>query len=305
MKSQNLCAISARTSVTLALFVVMTIGVCTSPVLAGSILISNTAVRDTWTNSLPSPITGDLSPDKFMLNSDRAVEITPFLQVLHPDPLTMQTGAGEGLAVANASSSPAGFHDLSSVIFEATFGSGLIVKDSVVGLVTNYSDTGDDALDWGTKPSNRDAYYGFKFGTTGNVTPEDNGFSIVKRLGNGTETILFQDTSVGLERLSVYDFKMARDGVTGAISVSIVNTASGFFGAEPGTGHVISHTVYDDTLGPGAIGIYQENIADGQWDNLLVVPEPNAMALGCMGCLGLLIFCGLRYRRQVAVHTLL
>ena len=292
MRIQNLCAMSARSICTLALFVVLTLAVCTSPVSAVLTSFSNTDVRDTWTNPLPDPVTGDLSPDRFMLNSDRVVPITPFLQVLHPDPLTMQTGAGEGMAVANAGSTPAGLHNLSDVNFGATFGTGLIVKDSVAGLVTNFVDSGNSP------------HYRFQLSSVENVTPEDRGFTIVKRLATGVESVLFQDTSVGLDPLSVYDFKMARNSVSGAISVSIVNAAKGFFGADPGTGFVISHTVFDGMLGPGAIGIFQNNIADGQWDRFLV-PEPNAMALGGMGCLGLLVFYGLRHRRQVEVHTLL
>ncbi len=296
MRIQNLCATIARYFSTHALLFLLILAVSTNSVFGASFSVANTDIRDTWTNPLPEPITDDLSPDAFMLNSDRVVPIFGPFQMLQPDPLTMQTGRGEGLAVTTETSTPAGFHDVENIHFEATFGVGHVVRSSVVGLVTNYVNSGSDHL--------LHPHYRFQFGTTDNANTEDRGFSIVKHSGTGSETVLFHDPSVGLDPFSVYDFKMARNGVTGEISVDINNVATGFFGAGPGTGHVASATVFDGMLGPGAVGLFQQNVLDGQWDNI-VVPEPNAMALAGMGCLGLLVFYGLRQRRQVAVDALL
>ena len=120
------------------LFIAVLVLLSASPVVAAPISISNATIRDTWTNSLPDPITNDLSPDKFMLNSDRASQIFPsaFL-VLPPNPLTMDTGRGEGLI---ASTQPGDVTFDKELRFGVTAGTGITLSKSVIGLVWNFID---------------------------------------------------------------------------------------------------------------------------------------------------------------------
>lgn len=297
MRNQNLCAISVRTVAMFALLVVLMLAI-TSSAFAGKVIIPNDCIRDNLV-SLPEPISDDTNPDQFMLNSDRAFPVFGPFQVVHHDPLTMDISRGEGLIIASNLCDGGDDMDLSdvdSVLWEATFGAGHIVNDSVVGLVTNYVDNGGSHLGH--------THYRMQFGSVNNATASDRGFSIVKHTATGQEVVLASNPNVGLEPFNVYDFEMRRNGTTGDISVSIVNAASGFYGNGPGVGEIINETVNDTSLAGGAIGLFQSNMIDGQWDNLMV-PEPNAMALAGMGCLGLFVFYGMRQRRQVAVHTLL
>ena len=106
MRHQNIRAKSAHAisapPVFVALAALLLIVVCASQGFATAIPISNTEIRDTWTNSLPAPVYNDPNPDKFLLNSDRQHRILdPPFQVLFPDPLTMNIGRGEGLIAAN------------------------------------------------------------------------------------------------------------------------------------------------------------------------------------------------------------
>ena len=99
---------------------------------------------------------------------------------------------------------------------------------------------------------------------------------------------------VSIEEFAAYDFSLTRIG--NQVTASVYNIANGFYGADPGTGLVISQTVTENMLGPGAVGIFQDNAIGGHW-SMLMVPEPNTMALAGMGCLGIVVFFGLRQRR--------
>ncbi|MBI84893.1 MAG: hypothetical protein CMJ81_16995 [Planctomycetaceae bacterium] len=274
------------------LFISIFVLLSASQVVAAPISISNTTIRDTWTNSLPDPITNDLNPDKFMLNSDRAVQIFPsaFL-VLPPDPLTMDTGRGEGLI---ASTQPDGITFDKELRFGVTAGTGITLSTSVIGLVWNFIDPSINA---------NSPHYRFQLGTVTNVASEDQGFVIAKRDGNGMETILFQDNSIGLDPLSVYNFGVDRDPINpDDMTVSIVKVSGP---GEP-AGQLVLATATDSGsgLGGGAVGLYADNTFDNQWQDIQV-PEPNTVALAGMGIMGLMIFLGTRFRRQLTVHAVL
>ena len=292
------CAQRARFSLLYFVVGMLMLAVCTGQALAGAIMISNTEIRDTWTNSLPDPVNNTF-PDIFVRNAtpdppDRFAQIPPFRTVLGGPPediLTMKNGRGEGTVVANAGSSPGGLHNiaLSNLVWQATFGSALLQKNSIVGLVWNYLDVGGDSL--------LNSHYRFQFGKTANTTPGgiDKGFSVWKRDALGAETILFQDENINLDKLSVYDFAVS--GVDAdTMHVKIVKVSG------PGTpAGILFDMDVDDfagaPLGPGAVGLYHEDIIDGQWNNIMV-PEPSAIVLAGMGVLGLLVFTTIRRRQQ-------
>jgi hypothetical protein len=274
------------------LFIAVLVLLSASQVLAAPISISNTTIRDNWTNSLPDPITNDLNPDEFMLNSDRASQIFPsaFL-VLPPDPLTMDTGRGEGLI---ASTQPGGSIFDKDLKFHVTAGTGITLNKSVIGLVWNFIDPSINA---------NSPHYRFQLGTVSNSASEDKGFVIAKRDGNGTETILFQDNTIGLDPLSVYNFGVKRDAINpDDMTVSIVKVS----GPGAPTGQLVLATATDNGsgLGVGAVGLYVDNTFDNQWQDVQV-PEPNTVALAGMGVMGLMVFLGMRYRRQLTVHAVL
>ncbi len=263
-----------------------------SPVVAAPISISNATIRDTWTNSLPEPISNYLSPDKFMLHSDRASQIFPSaFCVLPPNPLTMDTGRGEGLI---ASTQPGGVTFDKELRFGVTAGTGITLSKSVIGLVWNFIDPSINA---------NSPHYRFQLGTVTNVAPEDQGFVIAKRDGSGMETILFQDNTIGLDPLSVYNFGVQRDPINpNDMTVSIVKVNGP--GAPAGQLVLATATDSGSGLGGGAVGLYADNMFDNQWQDIQV-PEPNTVALAGMGTMGLMIFLGMRFRRQLTVHAVL
>ena len=156
MSIQTICAQRTHSLVSYFVVSMLMLAVFTGQALAGPVTITNTQIRDTWTNSLPDPVTNDNHPDVFVRNAvpdppDRFAQIAPFHTVLGGPPediLTMKNGRGEGTVIANAGSSPAGSHnvDLPNLNWQATFGSATTNKNSVVGMVWNYLDLGGDSF---------------------------------------------------------------------------------------------------------------------------------------------------------------